>query len=85
MEQEKRRAIRINGATVALPHQLVIEPQTWKQYRLAPMDRPGKICLDPESFDLEVAVDGPVAVYGSVVDHQSADGRMVAAVDLELN
>ena len=32
------------------------------------MDRPDEVCLEPESFDLEVVIDGPLVVYGSVID-----------------
>jgi len=85
LPEEGRRAIRINGRTVALPHQFVIEPQHWKQIGISPMDRPNEICLEPESFDLEVVIDGPLAVYGSVSDSRSLDARMVVPVDLQQN
>lgn len=85
LPEESRRAIRINGRPVALPHQIVIEPDRWTQIKLTPMDRLGEVCLEPESFDLEIVIDGPLAVYGSVVDEWSLDGRMVQPVDLELN
>jgi len=82
---ERRRAIRIDGRPVPLPHQLVVEPESWTQLGIAPLDRPDEVCLEPESFDLEMLVDGPLAVYGSVLDHKSMDTRMVAPVDLDTN
>jgi len=85
LPEERRRAIRFNGRAVALPHQFVVEPEGWVQFSLSPMERPGEVCLDPETFDLELVIDGPLAVYGSVVDRWSLDGRMVEAVDLQLN
>lgn len=85
LPEESRRAIRVNGRPVALPHQIVVEPDRWIQVRLSPLDRLGEVCLEPESFDLEIVIDGPLAVYGSVVDEWSLDGRMVQPVDLEQN
>jgi hypothetical protein len=85
LPNEGSRAIRINGRVLPLPHQLVIEPQTWTQLRVAPLDRPDEVCREPESFDLEVVIDGPLAVYGSVMDQTSMDGRMVEPADLHLN
>lgn len=83
LPKDARRAIRIDGEIVSLPHQLVIEPRRWTQIRVAPLDLPDEVCLEPESFDLEVVIDGPLAVYGSVMDRLSMDGRMVTPVDLE--
>jgi len=85
LPQERRRAIRIDGRPVPLSHQFVVEPETWVELEISPMDRQDDICLEPESFDLELVIDGPLAVYGSVVDNRSRDGRMVEPVDLELN
>ncbi len=85
LPKEGRRAIRIDGRPVALPHQFVVESETWVEFGVSPMDRPDEVCLEPESFDLELVIDGPLAVYGSVFDHRSKDGRMVEPVDLELN
>jgi hypothetical protein len=82
---ERRRAIRIDGRPVPLPHQFVVEPESWTQLGIAPLDRPDEVCLEPESFDLEMLIDGPLAVYGSVLDHKSKDARTVEPVDLEPN
>ncbi|MCU0304467.1 MAG: hypothetical protein MUC56_10460 [Thermoanaerobaculales bacterium] len=79
---ETRRAIRVGGREVSLPHRLVVEPGRWAELELAPLDLPEETCLEPESFDLEVVVDGPVAVYGTVIDGWSLDGRTVGAVEL---
>ncbi len=83
MPKEPESAIRINKRTVALPHQIVIAPGRWKKIGVAPMPRPFEGCFEPESFDLEVVIDGPLAVYGSVTDRTSMDGRMVEPVDLQ--
>ncbi len=83
LPKEPQRAIRINNRAVALPHQFVIEAGRWKQFSLAPMGRPFEGCFEPESFDLEVVIDGPLVVYGSVIDSRSLDGRMVSPVDLQ--
>jgi len=79
---ERRRAVRIDGRPVRLPHQLVIQPESWTQLDIAPLDRDDEVCLEPESFDLELLIDGPLAVYGSVLDHRSMDTRTVTPVDL---
>jgi hypothetical protein len=85
LPEERRRAIRVNRRTVALPHQIVVEPHQWKQISIAPRDRGEGICLEPESFDLEIVTDGPLAVYGSVTDRGSMDARFVEPVDLHRN
>jgi hypothetical protein len=85
LPEERRRAIRVNRRTVALPHQIVIEPQRWMQISISPLDRAGGACLEPESFDLEIVTDGPIAVYGSVTDRGSMDSRFVEPVDLHRN
>jgi len=83
LPKESQRAIRINNRSVALPHQFVVEAGRWKQISVTPMGRPFEGCFEPESFDLEVVVDGPLVVYGSVIDSRSLDSRMVAPVDLQ--
>jgi hypothetical protein len=79
---ESRRAMRVDGREVSLPYRLVLEAGRWSELQLAPLDLPEETCLDPESFDLEVVVDGPVAVYGTAVDRWSLDGRTVEPVEL---
>lgn len=79
---ETGRAVRIDGREVSLPHRIIVEAGQWTRISLSPIDRSEEICLDPESFDLEVVIDGPLAVAGSVVDGWSLDGRMVDAVEL---
>jgi len=85
LPKEARRALRINGRPVQLPHQFVVEPESWMQFGVLPMDRGDGACLEPESFDLELLIDGPLAVYGSVTDNRAQDARMVEPVDLQLN
>jgi len=85
LPEEARRAVRINGRVVALPHHFEVAPKRWTQFSITPLGRSDEVCLEPESFDLEIVIDGRLAVYGSVFDHRSMDGRMVEPVDLELN
>ncbi len=80
---ETSRAVKIDGRLAALPHQVVIEPGRWRELELAPVERTDDICHEPESFDLEFIIDGPLAVYGTVTDRRSLDGRTVMAVDLD--
>lgn len=82
LPKEGRRSIKIGRRTVALPHQFVVEPESWTQVSLSPIGRSDEICLEPETFDLDVLIDGPLAVYASVVDESSGDSRVVEAVDL---
>jgi hypothetical protein len=83
LPKERRQSIKINNRKVALPFQLVVEAGRWKQISVSPMARPFEGCFEPETFDLEVVIDGPLVVYGSVIDGRSLDGRMVTPVDLE--
>jgi hypothetical protein len=83
LPEERRRALLVDGRGQALPHQIVIEPGRWQQLAISPMNRTEDICLEPESFDLEIVIDGPLAVYGSVFDHWSKDSRTVTPFDLE--
>jgi len=85
LPKERQRAIKINNRAVALPHQIVIEAGRWNQISVAPMARPFEGCSEPESFDLEVIIDGPLAVYGTVIDGRSKDSRMVVPMDLQRN
>jgi hypothetical protein len=82
LPREGRRAVRIDGRTVALPHHVVVEPGTWHQVTISPLDRINGNCLEPESFDLEIVIDGRLVVYGLVIDRWSMDGRTVAPLDL---
>jgi hypothetical protein len=83
LPKESRGAVRINHRTVSLPYQFVVEADRWTQIRVEPLPRPFEGCFEPESFDLEVVIDGPLAVYGSVLDSRSMDSRTVAPVDLQ--
>lgn len=85
LPKESKRAIRVNNNAVALPHQLVVGAGRWKQIDVQPMPRPFEGCFEPETFDLEVVIDGPLVVYGSVTDGRSMDSRMVVPVDLQQN
>jgi hypothetical protein len=83
LKGEGRRAMRVNGRIAALPYQIEVGAGRWRELRLDPVNRAEELCLDPESFDLELIIDGQLAVYGTVVDHRSGDARTVAPVDLE--
>ncbi len=82
LPKEKQQVIRINDKVVALPYQIVIEAGQWNQVSVAPRPRPFEGCFEPESFDLEVVIDGPLAIYGSVTDSATLDGRMVVPMVL---
>jgi hypothetical protein len=79
---ETARAMRINGQEVFLPHSLIIRGSSWRQLRLSPIIEEGAPCGGVESFLLRVETDGPVAIYGSVIDRKSGDPRTVSPVPL---
>lgn len=85
LPKEAGQAIKVDNRPVSLPHQIVIEAGRWQEISVAPMARPFEGCFEPESFDLELIIDGPVAVYGTVIDSRSMDGRMVVPMDLQGN
>ena len=85
MPKETKSVIRVNNRAVALPYQIEVAPGQWKKIGVGPMPRPFEGCFEPESFDLEVVIDGPLAVYGLVTDRTSMDGRVVEPVDLQKN
>ena len=79
---ETARAMRINGQEVFLPHNLMIRSGSWRQFRLSPVVEEGAPCGGIESFLLRVETDGPIAIYGSVIDRKSGDPRTVSPVPL---
>jgi hypothetical protein len=81
---ETARAMRINGQEVFLPHTLMIRGGSWRQLRLSPIIEEGAPCGGVESFLLRVETDGPVAIYGSVIDRKSGDPRTVSPVPLTI-
>jgi hypothetical protein len=81
---ETARAVRINGREVFLPHSLTIRGGAWRQFRLSPIVEEGAPCGGVESFLVRLEIDGPVAIYGSVIDRKSGDPRTVSPVPLEI-
>lgn len=74
--------VRIDDEPAELPYELVIAPHSWQQIRIEPIDLPVDVCLPPESLAVTVQLDGPLALYGSVVDRSSNDPRTVEPVEL---
>jgi hypothetical protein len=79
---ERGRAVRVNAREIYLPHRLQIPPWSWRQLRLAPATDEDAPCGNIESFLVRVDLDGPLAVYGSVIDRSSGDPRTVSPVSL---
>jgi len=75
--------ILVEDEEVAIPHSLTVDAHSWRQLRLRPVDSPDGGCLDPEPFILKVLVDGPLAIYASVVDRSTGDARTVRPVPLD--
>jgi hypothetical protein len=80
---EASRSVRINGRLASLPYQLNLRPESWRQLRLSPIVDEGAPCGGVESFLVRLETDGPVALYGSVIDRKSGDPRTVAPVPLK--
>ncbi len=79
---EGRRVLRVNGRDVSLPYQLEIPPFSWSQLRLSPSVDEDTPCGNIESFLARIDVDGPLAIYASVIDRASGDPRTVTPVPL---
>lgn len=77
--------VRVDDETAALPLEVVIPARGWRQLHLEPVDLPIEVCLPPEAVSLVVELDGPLAVYGSVVDRASRDPRTVTPVEMATN
>ncbi len=75
--------ILLEDEEVAIPHTLTVDARSWRQIRLRPVDSPAGGCLDPEAFVVKVGVDGPLAIYASVVDRSTGDARTVRPVPLD--
>jgi len=76
-------AMYVDGKLMELPAILKVPARGWRQVHLQPVDSMLAVCLEPERFDLFVTVDGPTALYGSVVDRATQDPRTVMPVALE--
>jgi hypothetical protein len=59
------------------PRRLTVPGLSWQQVLLRPSDTDDTTCRGPRMFDLRVEIDGPLAIYASVVDRSRQDGRVV--------
>ncbi len=75
--------VRVDDLEVELPHAIRVPARSWVQVHLVPQDDPTVRCLGPASFSAAVTTDGPLALYGSVVNRASSDPRTVLAVPLD--
>ncbi len=79
---EEGRSLRLDGEEVNLPHLLTVEPGHWQQLTLEPAEVADAPCGNIESFLARVEIDGPLALYASVIDRRSGDPRTVTPVTL---
>lgn len=70
-------------AVDTLPRQLTVPGLSWHQIYLRPPDSDDDACRSPRMFDLRVEIDGPLAIYASVVDRSRQDGRVVLPLPIE--
>jgi hypothetical protein len=75
--------IMLGSSRVELPVVLELAPKSWQQLRVAPVISQGAECVEPQMFDLFLDSDGPVVIYGSVVDRATQDPRTVLPLELE--
>jgi hypothetical protein len=77
------RGLRVDDQEVALPYTFEMPPESWRQIQLSPAraDDIGS-SRGPDSIDLVVTIDGPLAFYASVVDRTSQDPRTVLPIAL---
>jgi len=76
-------AVKVDGKVMSLPAAIEIPARGWQQVHLQPLDSMLTVCLPPQRFDLLLIPDGPLAVYGSVVDRSTQDPRTILPVELE--
>ncbi len=69
--------ISIDGADVTTPFELTLQPESWRQVRIAAPEPLLTVCMNPEVVDLFFTADQPVASYVSVVDRTTNDPRTV--------
>lgn len=74
--------IMLGGSRVSLPAVVELAPDSWQQLHIAPIISPAEGCTEPQLFDLYLNADGPVAIYGSVVDRATQDPRTVMPLEL---
>lgn len=66
-----------------LPRELTVPGLSWQQILIRPPTSDGTACRSPAMFDLRVEIDGPLAIYASVVDRSRQDGRVVLPLPME--
>ena len=65
------------------PRHLTIPPFSWQQISIDPPKSDAATCGSSEMFDLRVEIDGPLAIYASIVDRDRQDGRIVLPLAIE--
>ncbi len=73
----------VDGKAIELPYTMELPARSWQQIHVTPANVQLAVCMEPEHFDLYVTTEGPVAMYGSVVDRSSQDPRTVFPVALK--
>lgn len=76
-EEGDNAAVIVDGVEVRFGAALYVAAHSWAQYRLHPYDSPFSDCRDAEPVAIPVRSEGPLMVYGSVVDRTSQDPRTV--------
>ena len=79
-EADDPAGVIVDGNEVPFGDRIDVPPRSWRQYRLQPHDSPFSDCREPETVSVSVEVNGPLVVYGSVVDRLSQDPRTVPAI-----
>ena len=69
---------------MAIPYDVTLAPQSWRQLRVGPpaVEVAAVPCLPPRLHDLYFTVSGPAAVHVSVVDNRAQGPRTVMPVKL---
>jgi hypothetical protein len=82
-EEAGEGGVLIDGREVLLPYTIDVAAGSWRQLRVQPKQLLEEICLGPTLFDMYVEIDGPLAVYASVVDRTAQDPRTVYPVPVD--
>jgi len=68
----------------SLPGTLIVPGLSWQQINIRPPVSTATIgCGVPQLFDLRVEIDGPLAIYASVVDRSTQDPRIVLPLPMD--
>ncbi len=59
------------------PQSVTVPALSWKQISIRPPTSDTATCGSPKLFDLRLDIDGPLAIYASIVDRGKQDGRIV--------